>query len=458
MTTVFSSVRGVLHAEEVALTRIAEQFGTPTYVYSRSRLSENYQRLARAAATAPHHICYAVKANGSLALLQVLASLGCDFDAGSVGELARVLSVGVKGDRIILSGVGKRDDEIEAALRAGVLYLTVESEDEIESVAAIAARLGRRAPVTIRFNPDVDARTHPHISTGLRDNKFGVPLARARALAMRAKELAHVDLCGVTCHIGSQIVELAPFREAAQHLARAARELLQLGLPLRFVGIGGGLGIAYREDDTPPTPEAYVATVREELEPLGLTLVFEPGRAIAADAGLLLSRVVRRKKGSERDFVIIDAGMNDLVRPALYGAYHRIEAVATSSATSSATGSPSPSADGVSTLAGEPEMVDVVGPVCETSDTFGRARPFPRVNTGDLVAIRDAGAYGMVMSSTYNGRLRPAEVLVEAGQVRLIRKRDTLADQWHNEALLDGSSVPAMLGEALRDLRREAHE
>ncbi len=425
---------GLLHAEGVPLSDVAARFGTPTYVYSRATLSRHVHVLQEALGQLPHHLCYAVKANANTAILEVLASLGCSFDAVSLGELARVLAIGVPAARTIMSGVGKRDDEIEAALLAGVLYVAVESADELAAVARIGARLGLQAPVALRVNPDVDAKTHPYIATGMAKNKFGVPMALAQDLYGEALASPHLLPCGVTCHIGSQITELEPFCDAAQRMARLTESLTAMGVPLRFVGIGGGLGIPYM-DETPPSPATYGAALADILGPTGLTLVLEPGRVIVGNAGILLTRVVRKKQGAERAFVLVDAGMNDLLRPALYHACHQIVAVA-----------PQP---------GPLTVADVVGPVCESADTFANAATLPPVAEGDLLAIRSAGAYGFVMSSSYNGRPRAAEVLVDGERALLVRQREQLTDLWRGEYRLDGSPATTTLPAGLPEPQGE---
>jgi diaminopimelate decarboxylase len=419
---------GVLHAEGVALSDIAARFGTPTYVYSRATISRHVDVLGRGLHALDHLICYAVKANGNLALLQLLEGLGCGFDAVSVGELARVLKVGADPARVIVSGVGKRDDEIAAALEAGVAYICVESAEELAACAAVAETLDCTAPVSVRVNPDVDPKTHPYISTGLKENKFGVALGEARLLYQEGLRHPRLNMVGVTCHIGSQITSLAPFEDAAHIMRELAQDLRSLGVPLRYLGMGGGLGVPY-VDEAPPSPERYGEALATILGPLGLTLVFEPGRVIMGNAGVLLSRVVRTKRGADRSFVVLDAGMNDLIRPALYAAHHRIEPVG---------------------AAGEPTAtVDVVGPVCESADTFAKGAVLPALAPGDLVALRTAGAYGFAMASTYNGRPLPAEVLVDGEQAWLIRERGGLADLWRGERGLDGKAVgrdlPAIL-------------
>jgi len=414
-----------LFAENVDLALVAARFGTPLYVYSRAALAASAKELLDAPPEeAPHRIFYAVKANGTLALLELVRDLGCDFEVGSKGELARVLAVGVAPSRILYSGVGKRDDEIDAALGANVRYLSVESESELVAIARLAATRGQRAAISLRVNPEVDAATHPHIMTALAGSKFGVRLSELLPLAERALALPSIALCGLTCHVGSQIVSLEPFRAAAAEVTRLAHELVARGAPLTFVGVGGGLGVRYAEE-TPPSRADFIAAVRAALAPSHLDVVFEPGRALIAEAGVLVTRVVRVKSGLGRRLAIVDAGMNDLIRPALYGAYHHIEPVRQSDAA--------------------PAPTEVVGPVCESADTFGEPRLLPQLAEGDLLAIHTAGAYGFAMGSNYNGRPRPAEVLVDGDRVLLIRERERVTDLWRGERLLDGSRAPSVL-------------
>ncbi|MEC8052970.1 MAG: diaminopimelate decarboxylase [Myxococcota bacterium] len=406
---------GSLHCEDISLERVAAEVGTPTYVYSGATLRRHVKVLKDAFEGIPHHICYAVKANGNLALLQILRDAGCEFDAVSVGELKRVQQIGVPGDDMIFSGVGKRDDEIEAALRASVKYICVESEEELMAIASIAAKLDLVAPVSLRVNPDVDPKTHPYIATGLEKNKFGVPFQEAPQLYQTAIEHAHLNPVGVTCHIGSQVTTLSPFIDAAKRMAALAQSLTESGAQLRYLGMGGGLGIPYK-GETPPAPKEYGEALAEILKPLGMELVLEPGRVIVGNAGVLLTQVVRRKQGASRHFTLVDAGMNDLIRPALYQADHEIVPV-------------------------HPERLEagatcLVGPVCESSDTFSEnwTQGIPMV--GSLLAIRSAGAYGAVMATTYNGRPRPAEVICVDGQMHIARERDSIESTWMGEALL----------------------
>ena len=414
----FARRHGVLYAEDVALRDVAERFGTPTYVYARATIERHVRVLQAGLQNLPHLICYAVKANSNCAILDVLAGLGCGFDAVSLGELLRLSHLGVDPKGVIVSGVGKSNDEITAALQAGVCYICVESAEELRAVGDIACTLGVQARVAVRVNPDVDAKTHPYISTGLKENKFGVPMAEAPELYRSVLQHPHVKMVGASCHIGSQITTLAPFEDAAKRMVALVEVLRGMGVALQHVGLGGGLGVPYH-GESPPEPSQYGATLARILGPLGLHLVLEPGRVIVGNAGVLLTRVVRRKAGTDRDFVLVDAGMNDLMRPALYDAYHHIEPV--------------------EAPRGAEVEVDVVGPVCESADTFAKQRLLPPLKTGDLLAIRTAGAYGFVMASQYNSRRLPAEVMCDKNRMLLARKRDAWDDLWRGEHRLDGS-------------------
>jgi len=397
---------GELHCEQVPLARAAEEFGTPLYVYSRSIIEESFRRFDAAFESVPHLVCYATKANSALALLRLVAELGGGADVVSGGELRAALESGIPAERVVFSGVGKTEAEIGAGVEAGILALNAESEREIEKIDACARRLGTVARVALRVNPDIDARSHPYISTGLRQNKFGVDIGKARGLFAASRKLPGVRMTGVQAHIGSQIVEPGPLAQAASELASLARDLAADGFSIETVDVGGGLGIGQWR----LSPEDYAAAVLPRLSglPANTKILVEPGRAIVGPAGTLLARVLYVKEERGRTFVVIDAGMNDLLRPALYQAPHPIESVG-------AKDSPMITAD-------------VVGPVCETADCFQRDARLPRPDEGDLVAIMDAGAYGAAMSSNYNFRSRPAEVLVESGGTRVIRRRETFED------------------------------
>ena len=406
-----------LYAEEVPLSVIAERVGTPCYVYSRATLERHYRVFDEAFCDWPHHICFAVKANGNLAVLQVLERLGAGFDIVSGGELARVLAAGGRASDVVFSGVGKSSDEIAKALTAGVRILSIESGEELERVNAVALSLGSKAPIGIRINPDVDPNTHPYIATGLRENKFGVPAADAPALYRKANAMAGIEVVGIGCHIGSQLTEIAPFCDAVERVLDVVDTLAQDDIVLSHLDLGGGVGIRY-SDETPPDPKDYVQAILAILRRRNcdLAVTLEPGRAIAGNAGVLLSSVEYIKSGPEKDFVIVDAAMNDLLRPALYQAWHEVVR-----------------AD----RRPDREMLtcDVVGPVCETGDFIARDRQLA-VAPGDLVAVRSVGAYGFVMASNYNTRPRPAEVMVDGDQLHVVREREQTADLFSAETLL----------------------
>ncbi|HYG69895.1 MAG TPA: diaminopimelate decarboxylase [Anaeromyxobacteraceae bacterium] len=409
----FQRQDGVLHAEDVPLDALAERYGTPLYVYSTATVERHWTVLHRSLRGLRHLVCYAVKANASLALLRRLAALGSGFDIVSGGELYRVLQAGGEAGKVVFSGVGKRDDEIAFALEAGVRVLNVESASELARISVVARRLGKRAPIALRVNPDVDPGTHPYISTGLRESKFGVDVEEARRLYRLAKDDAALRIRGIACHIGSQITSVQPFVDAIGRVLALVRELERDGIPLRHVDVGGGLGITYR-DEQPPHPDEYGAAVRGALSAFRGEVLLEPGRVLVGNAGVLLTRVLHVKESGRKRFVVVDAAMNDLVRPMLYEAHHDIEPVA------------APRAETV--------VCDVVGPVCESSDFLARKRRLPVVEAGELLAVRSAGAYGFAMSSNYNARPRAAEVLVDGDRARLARRRETYADLVRGEA------------------------
>lgn len=412
MSDSFACRDGVMHAEGVDLRELAVHFGTPCYVYSRAAFERHWRAYDDAFAGLDHLVCYAVKANSNLAVLNVLARLGSGFDIVSGGELERVLAAGGDAGRVVFSGVGKSAQEIRRALDVGIGCFNVESAAELERIEGVAAQAGRRAPVSLRVNPDVDAGTHPYISTGLKENKFGIPVAEAEALAVRAAGMAHIDMLGLDCHIGSQLVSVAPFVDALDRVLALVERLAALGVEITHLNIGGGLGVRYR-DETPPAPAEYAAALRARLGQRPCRLLLEPGRSIAANAGVLLTRVEYLKPSADRNFAIVDAGMNDLLRPALYEAWHDIVPVA---------------AHGEAV----PQRWDVVGPVCETGDFLGKDRELA-LREGDLLAVRSAGAYGFVMSSNYNSRPRAAEVMVDGDRMHLVRERETVPDLWRGE-------------------------
>ncbi|MBN2885592.1 MAG: diaminopimelate decarboxylase [Chromatiaceae bacterium] len=404
-----------LHAEDVPLERIAERFGTPCYVYSRATLERHWLAFDRAFGEHPHLICFAVKANSNLAVLNVLARLGAGFDIVSVGELERVLAAGGDPARVVFSGVGKRPDEIRRALEVGIRCFNVESEPELERLDRIAGEMDRVAPVSIRVNPDVDARTHPYISTGLRENKFGIEIGAAEAVYRRAAERPNLRVTGIDCHIGSQLTDLAPFIDALDRVLALAERLEDAGIPVDHLDLGGGLGIRYI-DEQPPEPAAYAAVIRQRLTARPYEIILEPGRAIAGNAGVLLTRVEHIKVSERHRFAILDAAMNDLLRPALYQARQDIVPV---------------------NRASEAELrrYELVGPVCETGDFLGKDRLLA-LSEGDLLAIRGSGAYGFSMSSNYNSRPRAAEIMVDGAEAHLVRERESLADLYRGESRL----------------------
>jgi diaminopimelate decarboxylase len=395
-----------LCCDGVPLTRIAREHGTPVYVYSRALIEESFRRFDAAFTRAPHIVCYAMKANGNLSIVEALAALGAGVDVVSGGELRAAMEAGVPADRIVFSGVGKTEKEIQLAAELSILAFNAESERELAKIDEIAGTLGRTARVALRVNPDIDSGSHPYIATGLKHNKFGVDVATARRLFGEASRFPHVRFTGIQAHIGSQILEPSPLAQTAASLASLARELLAGGLPLETLDLGGGVGVAETEEKS-LTPEAYAAAVLPELAGLGLRVLIEPGRSIVARAGALVTRVLYIKESLGKHFVVTDAAMNDLLRPALYSASHPIEPVLPR---------------------GEPFTADIVGPVCETGDFFVRDGTIERPDEGDLLAIRNAGAYGFTMSSNYNFRPRAAEVLVEDGSFRLVRRRETYDD------------------------------
>ncbi|MBC3454929.1 diaminopimelate decarboxylase [Pseudomonas mosselii] len=405
---------GELFAEGVALTAIAERFGTPTYVYSRAHIEAQYRSYTDALQGVEHLVCFAVKANSNLGVLNLLARLGAGFDIVSGGELERVLAAGGRADRVVFSGVGKTRDDMRRALDVGVHCFNVESTDELERLQVVAAEMGKTAPVSLRVNPDVDAGTHPYISTGLKENKFGIAIADAEAIYVRAAQLPNLDVVGVDCHIGSQLTTVEPFLDALDRLLVLVDRLAECGIHLRHLDLGGGVGVRYR-DEQPPLLADYIAAIRERVGERDLALVFEPGRYIVANGGVLLTRVEYLKHTEHKDFAIIDAAMNDLIRPALYQAWMDVSAV--------------------KPREGEGRAYDLVGPICETGDFLGKDRVLDLAE-GDLLAVRSAGAYGFVMSSNYNTRGRCAEVLVDGDLAFEVRRRETVAELFAGESLL----------------------
>jgi len=402
-----------LWAEDVPVASIAEQFGTPCYIYSRATLERHYRAYDNALEGQPHLICYAVKANSNLAVLSCLARLGAGFDIVSVGELERVLRAGGDPGRVVFSGVGKQRREMQRALEVGVRCFNVESEAELTLLNEVAGELGCKAPVSLRVNPDVDAGTHPYISTGLKENKFGIEIESAERVYLEAAAMPNLSVVGVDCHIGSQLTSAAPFLDALDRVLALIDRLEAQGISLQHLDMGGGLGVPYR-DEQPPSPQDYAAALRERLAGRELELVLEPGRSIAANAGIMVTRVELLKLTPHRNFAVVDAAMNDLIRPALYSAWQEIVPV------NAATGH-------------ENRVYDIVGPVCETGDFLGKERSLS-LAPGDLLAVRSAGAYGFVMSSNYNTRGRPPEIMVDGDQVHLARRRETIEDMLALEA------------------------
>jgi len=411
----FEYKQGRLYCEDVAVETLAETYGTPLYVYSRATLERHWHAFDNALADFDHLVCYAVKANSSLAVLNLLARLGSGFDIVSGGELQRVLHAGGEARRIVFSGVGKQADEIEAALDADILCFNVESRQELDRINQIAAARGQVARVSFRVNPDVDAMTHPYISTGLKDNKFGIAFTDAEAVYQKAATLANIDVIGMDCHIGSQLTEMSPYIDAFDRLLELIDKLRAQGINIHHLDLGGGLGIRYR-DEAPPLPAEWVRAMHDRLQKFAGTIVVEPGRAIAGNAGILVTRVNYLKHGADKNFAVIDAAMNDLIRPSLYGAWQEIIRVEADSPA-------------------EEKIYDVVGAICESSDFLGKDRAL-RLDQGDLLAIRSSGAYAFGMASNYNTRARAAEVMVDGERHYCVRDREQFSDLIRGERLL----------------------
>lgn len=411
----FNYRQNQLFAEEIAVKDIAAQFGTPCYIYSRATLERHWRAFDDAFNGRAHLICYAVKANSNLAILNLLARLGSGFDIVSIGEMRRVLAAGGKPEKIVFSGVGKREDEIRVALQAGIRCFNVEVSGELDRINRLAQELGVVAPVSFRVNPDVDAKTHPYISTGLKENKFGIDIDRAIHEYRRAANMSNISIVGIDCHIGSQLTETSPFLDALDRVLALVDQLEVEGITLKHLDLGGGLGICYR-DEEPPLPSDYISAILQRLGNRDFEIMLEPGRAIVGNAGILLTKVEYLKPTAGKNFAIVDAAMNDLVRPSLYGAWQDIIPVDTDSCA-------------------EPLTWDIVGPVCETGDFLGKNREL-KIMPDDLLVVRSAGAYGFTMSSNYNSRPRPAEVMVDGDQIHLIRTRESLEQLWVGEQLL----------------------
>jgi diaminopimelate decarboxylase len=407
-----------LFAEEVAVKDIVAAVGSPVYIYSQATLERHFKAMDDAFASAPHTICYSVKANSNLAVLKTFINQGGGVDIVSGGELYRALAAGVDPKKVVYSGVGKRDDEIVYALESGILLFNVESEQELDRINEVAGRIGKKAGIAIRVNPDVDPETHPYITTGLKKAKFGINIERALEQYSRAKGMANLDILGIDCHIGSQLTKVSPFVDAIKKLKRLLAGVKDMGIDMKYLDLGGGLGIQYN-DEAPPLPADYGSSILEETKDLGLHLLFEPGRNLVGNAGILVGKCLYTKKGEEKNFVIVDAGMNDLARPALYGSFHGVKAV---------------KKDQDGTIEG-----DIVGPICESGDFLVKDREFPNFRQGDLIAFMSAGAYGFTMSSNYNSRPRVAEVMVKGDKFEIVREREKLED------LVKGERIPSFL-------------
>lgn len=411
----FNRKQHSLYAEECAVTELAKLHGTPLYVYSRATIERHWHAFDQAAGERPHLVCYAVKANSNIAVLNVMARLGSGFDIVSKGELARVLEAGGDPKKVVFSGVGKTSDEIAYALDLGIYCFNVESPAELDRIQDVAKRMNVQAPISLRVNPDVDAGTHPYISTGLKENKFGISIDQAPELYRYAATLSHINIQGVDCHIGSQLTEILPFLDALDRVLSLVDILAESGIILSHIDVGGGLGVCY-DDEQPPHPNEYAKTIADKLGDREITLIYEPGRAIMANAGILVTEVEYLKASEDRNFAIVDAAMNDLIRPSLYQAWQAII--------------PVEQRDDISE-----KQYDVVGPICETGDFLGKERQLA-IEAGDLLAVRSAGAYGFTMSSNYNSRPRAAEIMVDGEHNYLIREREALAQLWQGESLI----------------------
>lgn len=414
----FEYKNGQLHCEKAPIAEIAKKVGTPFYLYSYNTLVRHFTVFEKAFEGIPHMVCYSAKANSNLALLRLFVNLGGGVDVVSGGELYRAIKGGADPKKIVFSGVGKREDEIEYALKAGILMFNAESSQELRVINEVAGRMGKKAPISIRVNPDIDPKTHPYISTGLKQNKFGIDIVRAPMAYRMAAQLPHLEVMGIDCHIGSQLVEVEPILEALRKLKRLVEDLRKEGMRIKYLDLGGGLGITY-EDEEPPHPVEYASSILEVVRGFDCTLILEPGRVIVGNAGVLVSKVLYIKENEEKRFVIVDAGMNDLVRPSYYGSYHQILPVKEE--------------------AREEVVADVVGPICESSDFLAKGRRIPRLEAGELIAVMSAGAYGFSMSTNYNSRPRVAEVLVRDEQIFVIREREGYED------LVKGETIPDFL-------------
>lgn len=411
----FNYRNDALFAEDCSVKELAQRYGTPCYIYSRATLERHWHAFDSAFGDYPHQVCYAVKANSNLAFLNLLSRLGSGFDIVSVGELERVLAAGGDPAKVVFSGIGKQAHEIKRALELGIHCFNVESIPELERINSVAQSLQKKAPISLRVNPDVNPETHPYISTGLKENKFGIGFEQALAAYQQAAALPYLDIIGIDCHIGSQLTQLQPFLDALDRVLSLYHTILDLGISIKHLDIGGGLGVRY-DQETPPDPSAYATAIIEKVKPSGLSIIMEPGRAIAANAGILVTGVEFIKENADKHFAIVDAAMNDLLRPALYNAWQKIIPVEINHHHPS-------------------RLYDVVGPVCETSDFLGKGRSLA-IQAGDLLVVRSAGAYGFSMSSNYNSRNRLAEIMVDKDKHYLVRKRETIEHQWAGESLL----------------------
>lgn len=407
-----------LYAEDVAVKDIVERVGTPVYIYSHATLERHYRAMDEAFASVPHTICYSMKANSNLAVLKTFFNLGGGVDIVSGGELYRALKAGVEPSKVVYSGVGKKDDEIEYALQTGILMFNVESEEELERIDQVAGRLGKKAGIAIRVNPDVDPETHPYITTGLKKAKFGINIERSLEQYKRAARMSSLEVIGIDCHIGSQLTKVSPFVDTVRKLKRLIDGLKESGITLKYFDLGGGLGITY-SDEAPPLPAEYGAAITAETKDLGLHLLFEPGRNLVGNAGIMVGKCLYTKRGEEKNFVIVDAAMNDLARPSLYGSYHGVQAVRKDQ-------------EGI-------VVADIVGPICESGDFLAKDREMPAFRRGDLIAFMSAGAYGFAMSSNYNSRPRAAEVMVKGASFEVVREREKFED------LVRGERIPSFL-------------
>ncbi len=405
-----------LYAEDVPVSKIAAEVGTPVYIYSHATIHRHFSVFQKAFSSLDPLICFSMKCNSNLAILNQMAKWGGGVDIVSGGELYRALQAGVDPQKIVYSGVGKTEAEITQALRAGILLFNVESEAELELIHKVASRLDCKAPISLRVNPNIDPKTHPYISTGMKKSKFGIDVSTALKIYQKAKKLSHLQVIGLDCHIGSQLTQVRPFIDALKKLKILIQKIRALGIPLCYLDLGGGLGIRY-QDETPPSPDQYAQAIIQEVKDLNLKLVFEPGRVLMGNAGILVTRTLYTKKTSTKEFVIVDAAMNDLIRPAFYGSYHEIQPALRKKS--------------------KKKKTDIVGPICESGDFFAKDRLLPPVQSGDLLAIFSAGAYGFAMSSNYNARPRAAEVLVKGREFRVIRQRESLED------LVRGEGVPS---------------